>query len=100
MTTRVKKASYINNLTLSDSQKTKFRRSSLNLNTIQKVVNALKGIRGMRWNAGLNQTWVRSDSVVLHVVDEMIQWGTRNAAAAIEGLNVPWGRERRGFRAG
>ena len=48
MTTRVKRASYINNLTLSDSQKTKFRRSSLNLNTIQKVVNALKGIRGDR----------------------------------------------------
>lgn len=56
MTTRAQRDSYINSLTLSDTQKNKFRRSTLNRNTIQKVVNALKGRgeRNVRINGILN----------------------------------------------
>jgi hypothetical protein len=56
MTTRAQRDSYINGLTLSDAQKNKFRRSTLNRNTIQKVVNALKGRgeRNVRINGILN----------------------------------------------
>ena len=56
MTTRLQRDSYINGLTLSDAQKIKFRRSTLNRNTIQKVVNALKrrGDRNVRINGILN----------------------------------------------
>jgi hypothetical protein len=56
MTTRAQRDSYINGLTLSDAQKIKFRRSTLNRITIQKVVNALKGRgeRNVRINGILN----------------------------------------------
>ena len=56
MTTRAQRDSYINGLTLSDAQKNKFRRSTLNQITIQKVVNALKGRgeRNVRINGILN----------------------------------------------
>lgn len=56
MTTRAQRESYINNLRLTENQKNKFRRSNLNLNTIQKVVNALQGRteRNTRINGILN----------------------------------------------
>ena len=56
MTTRAQRDSYINSLTLSDTQKSKFRMSNLNRITIQKVVNALKGRgeRNVRINGILN----------------------------------------------
>ena len=57
MTTRAQRGSYINSLRLlTENQKNKFKRSNLNKNTIQKVVNALKGRgdRNVRINGILN----------------------------------------------
>ena len=57
MTTRTQRESYINSLILlTENQKNKFKRSNLNNNTIQKVVNALKGRgdRNVRINGILN----------------------------------------------
>ena len=56
MTTRAQRESYINTLILTDNQKNKFKNSNLNVNTIQNVVNALrgKGDRNVRINGILN----------------------------------------------
>ena len=43
MTTRAQRESYINSLRLTENQKSRFKRTNMNKNTIQKVVNALSG---------------------------------------------------------
>src|SRR6056300_1698837 len=56
MTTRSDREKYINSLRLTENQKNKFKRTNLNVNTIQKVVNALsgRGDRNVRINGILN----------------------------------------------
>jgi hypothetical protein len=56
MTTRSEREKYINNLILTENQKNKFKRTNLNVNTIQKVVIALRGRRerNVRINGILN----------------------------------------------
>jgi len=43
MTTRAQRETYINSLRLTENQKSRFKRTNLNKNTIQKVVNTLSG---------------------------------------------------------
>jgi len=43
MTTRAQRVNYINSLRLTENQKSRFKRTNMNKNTIQKVVNALSG---------------------------------------------------------